>query len=171
MSYWTFGNTGTLIAIGFLVWCFSAYLCYQNWSRRRKGSIAFLESIRLIIITGLILTLFKPEHVRIIEETEPPAVVVLSDHSGSMETLDINAKTNVLSRSAWLEQELSKEYWNALNVGSVMHMRVFSSTAETEDTDGTDIDAALKEVLQQQIKEVIMSSGSNPVDSIAISDQ
>lgn len=158
MSYWTFGISGGLVALGILLWLGSGYLCFQNWSRRRRKSTAFLECLRLIIITGLLFTLFKPEHVRVIEETEPPAVVVLSDMSGSMTTLDVDQKTNVVTRVDWLEQELRQDYWSSLNNGALLHMREFSSS--NTNTAGTDLDEALKQVIEQhpRLKAVILLS-------------
>jgi len=157
MSYWTFGTSALVILAGVACWLVSAWICLANWSRRKRRSSAVLESLRLLIVTGLIFTLFKPEHVRLIEETDPPAVVVLADESGSMETQDIDLGTNVLTRSAWLTNELAKDYWSRLNITGELHQRAFSGTSTNA---GTDIQSALQDVIGQypHLKAVVLLS-------------
>ena len=88
MTTWSFASSPLLILLGAAVWAGAAWLCWQNATRRGGKAAAFMEALRLAIMTLLVFTLFRPELVRRIERKESPQIAVLLDASGSMTTRD-----------------------------------------------------------------------------------
>ena len=74
-------------------------MCWQNATRRGGKAAIFMESLRLVIMSLLVFTLFRPELVRRIERKESPQIAVLLDASGSMTTRDVRGGSNVLTRA------------------------------------------------------------------------
>src|SRR5690242_18392768 len=100
MSSWSLAASGPVVVVGLALWLGSAWLCYTNWIRSgRRRSAFWLESLRFILITMLAATLLRPEFIKRIERTDPPAVAVLMDMSGSMRTRDVVAADQVVSRA------------------------------------------------------------------------
>ena len=147
---WTFATDWLLIAAGLLVWCVAAGLSWQNFERRRTRASAALEALRMIIVTVLVFTLFRPEIVRVIERTESPEIAVLIDGSGSMGTVDTRGVSNVISRAEWIAQHRATNHWSGpAEVGEVLFDE-FSPAPESADPDaGTDIASALEGALRR----------------------
>ncbi len=111
------------------------------WNAFRRQQFA-LEGLRIFLAALLCLALTKPETWRRQASSEPPTFVVLQDHSGSMETLDMPMEEGqgTASRQAWMEaQTLEKE-------GFRFEKRRFESRASGR----TNIHAALTEVLDSR---------------------
>lgn len=102
LTTWSFASSPWLILLGAAVWLGAAWLCWQNATRRGGKAAVFMESLRLVIMTLLVFTLFRPELVRRIERKESPQIAVLLDASGSMTTRDVRGGSNVLTRAEWL---------------------------------------------------------------------
>ena len=82
MTNWSFASSPLLVLLGAAVWAGAAWLCWQNATRRGGKAAAFMEALRLVIMTLLVFTLFRPELVRRIERKESPQIAVLLDASG-----------------------------------------------------------------------------------------
>ena len=104
MTDWSFTVSGPWMLLGIAAWVTAAVFGFIHWRRRPgHGPTLWLESLRLIIITLLLITLMRPERVQRIERTEVPEIVVLADASASMETRDLQQGTNVLTRRDYAE--------------------------------------------------------------------
>ncbi len=154
MSNWTFAASFPIVLIGAGIWLLTLWLSWSNWQRQlRRPSIGFLESLRVLIVTLLIITLLKPERVRQIERTEKPSVVVLHDASGSMTTSDVVVSNQVVSRETWVSGVLTNKFYAPLDAGAQVTVQSFATppgpeAAETT-IEGTDLSLALESVLQQ----------------------
>lgn len=165
MSNWTFAASFPIVIFGALLWLIGVSLAWNNWKRQFfRPSIGFLEGLRAIIITLLILTLLKPERVQQIQRTEKPAVVVLHDVSKSMTTSDVVVSNQIVTRTDWVNQALTNRFYAALEAGSSVDLQPFGEppTADAPDRDilveGTDLSLALEGVLQEHedLKGVIL---------------
>ncbi|MFA6543077.1 MAG: hypothetical protein WCS99_01545 [Limisphaerales bacterium] len=154
MTTWSFASSPWLILLGVAVWCGAAWLCWQNATRRGGKAAVFMESLRLVIMTLLVFTLFRPELVRRIERKESPQIAVLLDASGSMATRDVRGGSNVLTRAEWLAARRATSFWKPLEKSGKVIIEDFS--APPVDTNfnaqaeaGTDLSAALEASLQR----------------------
>jgi uncharacterized membrane protein len=157
MNHWSFAASIPVVILGLLIWFGSAWLCYSNWRRSgRRRAVAWLESLRFLLISLLGFTLFRPELVREIRRTEVPEVAVLLDASASMKTRDIIASSNVTSRSEWLEQRKKAEFWKPLEKTAKVLVEDFAAPPQRTNApsvkteEGTDLNHALESVLQRQ---------------------
>ena len=156
---WSFASSWFLIAVGIAIWCVAAGLSWQNFERRRSKAAAFLELLRMIIITILIFTLFRPEVVQRIERTENPEIAVLVDGSGSMGTLDVRGTTNVLTRAGWVKDHRTTNHWQELASVGEVHFDEFSPAPTNNAPDaGTDIASALESAVRRykQLRAVVL---------------
>ena len=147
---WSFASAWYLIAIGVIVWCIAAGLSWQNYERRRGKAAAMLELLRMIIITVLIITLFRPEMVQRIDRNENPEIAVLVDGSSSMSTRDVRGATNVLTRQEWVIEHRSTNHWQGLDaIGEVIFDEFSPAPTNANPEAGTDLTSALEEALRR----------------------
>lgn len=167
MSNWTFAASFPLVLVGLAIWLWALWLSWTNVRRYLfRRSIVFLEGLRTLIVTLLIFTLLQPEHVRQIERTEKPSIVVLSDASASMTTSDVVVSNQVVSRADWVGEVLTNKFYTPLEAGARVSLQTFSDPAEAvddegiESLEGTDLSLALENVLQgfDDLKGVIVLS-------------
>ncbi len=170
MTHWDFAASFPVVLLGAMVWLAAAWLARENWLRRgRTPSVALLEALRMIIVTALVVTLFRPELVKVIQRTEDPEIAVLIDASGSMATKDLILSNSVVSRAGWLDAQRAREFWKPLESTAKVKVEAFSSAGAGE----TDIDAALSTALQRDrnLKAALVltdgdwNSGRSPVSA------
>ncbi len=177
MTNWSFTVSGPWMLLGFLAWGAAVAFCVVH-CRRRPGHRAtrWLEGLRLVIITLLLITLMRPERVQRIERTEAPEIVLLADNSGSMETRDLQQGTNLLTRRDWLEAQQKREFWKPLEKSAKVTYEAFASPpADTNADAGTDLNAALENSLNQRknLKTVVLltdgdwNAGKSPLIAAA----
>ena len=100
---WSFAATPWIVAFGLLLVFAAGWISLQIWKRSgKRKSVARLEALRFILIILLGFTLLRPEVVQTLQRTEEPEIAVLVDRSGSMETPDLRAGTNLLTRESWI---------------------------------------------------------------------
>jgi hypothetical protein len=156
MSHWSLAVSAPVLLIGLALWIISAGLCYANWARSaHRRTALWLEGLRFILITLLLLTLLRPEFVRHIQRTEKPEVALLCDASGSMRTRDVVLGDQVVSRAAWLEAQRQAGFWKGLESSARVVLQDFAApTAPTNSAqraaEGTDLNSALETVLQRE---------------------
>lgn len=162
MTHWSFGISIPILLVALAVWGLAAWLSWQNWRRRGGRMVAWLEGLRLLIVTALVVTLLRPELVRQIERTETPVIAVLVDASGSMTTQDVPAGTNILSRSQWLEARRKESFWKPLETTARVTVQEFAAPPPTNSVteEGTDLAQAVELILQQHpnLKAVLLLS-------------
>jgi hypothetical protein len=157
-----------IVAAAVILWLAAGALCFENWRRRRavRGA-AFLEGMRFFVMTLIGFTLLKPELVKHVIRQEKPEIVILCDGSESMKTLDvINTNKQVISRADWVSQQKTNRFWSKWEKGNKVVIQNFAVPGETKSSNspntglsetntitppesGTDINAALEEVLKQ----------------------
>ena len=147
----------------------AAWLGWGNWQRNdRRGKVALLEVLRFVAVAMLAFTLLRPEFVRLIQRTDPPQVVILSDSSGSMLTRDIVSTNDIITRADWLEAQTKRAFWKPLEASSEVLTGAFAAPPDLTSTNalgqvreiGTDLSGALGSVLGQQknLKAVLLLS-------------
>ena len=147
----------------------AAWLGWGNWQRNdRRGKVALLEVLRFVAVAMLAFTLLRPEFVRLIQRTDSPQVVILSDSSGSMLTRDIVSTNDIITRADWLEAQTKRAFWKPLEASSEVLTGAFAAPPDLTSTNalgqvreiGTDLSGALGSVLGQQknLKAVLLLS-------------
>ena len=147
----------------------AAWLGWGNWQRNdRRGKVALLEVLRFVAVAMLAFTLLRPEFVRLIQRTDPPQVVILSDSSDSMLTRDIVSTNDIITRADWLEAQTKRAFWKPLEASSEVLTGAFAAPPDLTSTNalgqvreiGTDLSGALGSVLGQQknLKAVLLLS-------------
>ena len=147
----------------------AAWLGWGNWQRNdRRGKVGLLEVLRFVAVAMLAFTLLRPEFVRLIQRTDPPQVVILSDSSGSMLTRDIVSTNDIITRADWLEAQTKRAFWKPLEASSEVLTGAFAAPPDLTSTNalgqvreiGTDLSGALGSVLGQQknLKAVLLLS-------------
>ncbi|MGY8653975.1 MAG: hypothetical protein ACKVJX_10175 [Verrucomicrobiia bacterium] len=174
MTHWSFGASMPLMLLAALIWLAAVWLARVNWRRRgRTRLVALLEGLRVVIVTLLVFTLLRPEIVKVIERTEDPEIVILTDASGSMATKDLIVSNSVVSRADWLGAQREREFWKSLESSAKVRIEEFAAPESGAPAEGTDIDRALENVLQRDrhLKAVLLltdgdwNSGKSPVSA------
>jgi hypothetical protein len=137
------GGAVVLAAVG--------WLCIENWKRGgRRRATAWLESLRFLIVAGLVATLLRPEYVERHERASTPEVAILMDASGSMKTRDLALSNKVASREEWLASEKESQFWKPLQDKAKVGIEDFAApSTNTGAINGTDLDSALESALHR----------------------
>ena len=173
MSHWSIAAPFSVVAFGVLIWLGAAWLCWANWRRsgNRRAS-AKLETLRFILVTLLVLTLLRPEHVEHLKRTAAPEIAILADESGSMKTRDVVVSNTITSREAWLDDELQRSFWAPLANKAKVSVEKFSAPSTNLNAiNGTDIGQALDDAFHRfnNLKAVLLlsdgqwNSGKSPL--------
>ncbi|MBT3914699.1 MAG: hypothetical protein HN707_02220 [Verrucomicrobia bacterium] len=169
MNHWSFAASLMVVLAGIGGVTLAAWLGWGNWQRNgRRGKVALLEVLRFVAVAMLAFTLLRPEFVRLIQRTDPPQVVILSDSSGSMLTRDIVSTNDIITRADWLEAQTKRAFWKPLEASSEVLTGAFAAPPDLTSTNalgqvreiGTDLSGALDSVLGQQknLKAVLLLS-------------
>jgi uncharacterized membrane protein len=139
-------------------------LAFMAWRRSGwRASTGWLELLRLIIAIAIAITLLQPEWLETFKPETRPTLAILHDVSGSMSTKDVIDKTKPnaepLSREAAAKPLISPQLWEPLKQRMDVVIEPFSSS-QTPPREGTDIQAALANVLEKQpnLKAVVLIS-------------
>jgi len=178
-AFWSFDVSWPRLAAGLLLAAALAALTVRRWRREpgRRRAKLLLEVPRWLAVAALLVTLLKPEHVRLVGRREAPVVAVLLDGSGSMATRDVPADpgTPALSRAEWLEARRAAPFWAPLEETGRVRVETFAAPPpEGEpgaDDPATDLAAALADVAArpETIRAVLLASdgdwnrGESPV--------
>jgi uncharacterized membrane protein len=153
MSHWSFAVSFSVVVAGLAIWLGALWLSYANWHRRgRTKTAGALEILRWVIISLLVFTLWRPEFIRLIDRSESPEILILTDASGSMETADVTLGDEIITRADWLEHQRGQEFWKPLENTAQIRFEEFSApgASSPNDLDGTDLDQALETILKRQ---------------------
>jgi hypothetical protein len=158
MSHWEFSAPIPVLLLALALWVGAGWLCFQNWRRRGTArGMALLEGLRFLILTLIGFTLFKPEFVKEIIETEPPEVAVLFDASASMNTRDVQVdERGIWQRNQWVQLQRTNQFWKPWQKTAKVLLDDFSApptegtnAAAAQKEEGTDLNAALDSTLQR----------------------
>lgn len=156
---WDFASNWLLILAGITVWCVAAGLSWNNFERRGGKAAAILEALRMLIVSVLIFTLFRPEVVQKIERNESPEIAVLVDGSGSTATVDVPGQSNVISRADWIDSHRATNNWVGLeNIGQVIFDEFSPAPTNSNPDAGTDLASALEDAVRryQNLRTVVV---------------
>lgn len=146
---WSIGG----IIIGALAVVVTAVLCWLAWQRsgfsRATGA---LESVRLLLVVLVALTLNQPEILQEFRPTEIPTLAVIYDESNSMLTNDVideaNPSNEPKSRADWIKPLLEKDVWKSLALRYNLVFQPFSSGEKTPE-EATDLNSVLAATLEK----------------------
>ena len=93
----SFQATGFSLSVSTIALALVVWLAWRAWSRSGwRRTILWLELLRIGVVVCAVFLLNQPEAVQKFTPTDLPTVVVLGDHSRSMETQDVEpARTNI----------------------------------------------------------------------------
>ena len=165
---WSFGASPFIVTLAILVLGSAGYISYLNWRRSgRRRNIAWLETLRMLLIAMLGFTLLRPEVVQTVKSKDQPEIAVLVDRSGSMSTRDVQSASNLQTRSEWITEQLTNRFWQPLQGKSRVVLEEFGAATTNVPTAtnsnaplGTDLNAALERPLAREanLKAVLLLS-------------
>ena len=135
-------------------------LCVSSWRRSPHPSrTAWLESLRFLIATLVVILLWQPEWRTILHPETQPKIAILWDNSQSMTTIDaelpaaLSSTPDVVSRADWVQKSLASDLWKPLEANGANE--VFTVPFSTPDPQsgsiaGTDLEAPLTELLTRE---------------------
>ncbi len=146
-----------IAAVGLVL--ITAVLAFMGW--RKSGfnfRVGLLELLRVLIVALVAITLNQPEWLRTYQPTEFPTLLVLSDESGSMQTLDILQNQTAITRAQSIAELSAKDAWSDIKSLDVVVER-FSSDLDDPKA-GTDLNHALSSALKryENLRGVILAS-------------
>ncbi|MCM8543176.1 MAG: hypothetical protein NE328_23105 [Lentisphaeraceae bacterium] len=146
---------------------------YNNMKHTlNKKSTFLLESLRLLTVLVILVTLFEPEIVKVEEKTEKPQLKILYDTSGSMKTEDVVADNGqVISREEKVKQVLAADIKDQLSDRFDVTIENFAGLEKKPGA--TNIHSSLLSTLDsaEKLRSVILISdgswnlGKNPLDA------
>lgn len=147
----TFLWTPTTVVFGIAVFLSTLVFSVLIWKRSRySAATGWVELLRLFIVGTVALTLNQPEWREVYEPDDDPAIGILHDASGSMDTedvLDPDSPANPpKSRKDSIAKLITAEAWQPLEES----FRVLIQPFSTGTKNGTDIAGALSEFVEQQ---------------------
>ena len=152
--------TPVTLWIGISAWTLIACLSLIIWRRSpHRGRTAALEILRLIAALAVVILLWQPEWSTRLHPDSKPKIAILWDDSKSMTTIDATLppdpsnKSGIVSRAAWVQQNLSSDVWKALEANGANDLSIapFASPPQTQSAlTGTDLNSPLTELLDQQ---------------------
>jgi uncharacterized membrane protein len=149
-----FHPTPLSLAAGIGLVVLIACLSWLGWKRSHYRPLTgWLELLRLIIAFGIALTLNQPEWHQTFTPDTKPVLAILWDQSRSMDTRDVidpvNAAAEPRTRAEIIPPLIDPRLWQPLAHRLNIHIGPFSSS-QTPPKEGTDINAALQSLLEQQ---------------------
>ena len=155
-----FSPTPITLALGLIALVAIGVLCVLSWKRSaHRVRTGLLESLRFLITLIVVLLLWKPEWLTIVDPETRPRIALLVDASGSMTTLDaelpenIDANLKVVSRSEWIDQVINDDLLDSLSSdgnNEVIEREI--ATPPTDDTKlaGTDLSQPIIDLLENE---------------------
>lgn len=148
-----FNLTPLAIAVGAIFVFIVVVLAFVAWHRSGwKKSTGLLEFLRILIAAAIAVTLLQPEWRETFEPEHKPAIAVLTDVSGSMETRDVidpAGGSGPKTRAETAAPLSDPAAWQSLAGRMDLVFQNYSSTEENP-AEATDLNAALAELPEKQ---------------------
>ena len=128
----------SVVGLAIVFW-FAALACHRN---RWRWRVCVVEALRILLVTAAIVLLWQPESQFDIEPEEPSEIVLLVDHSVSMQTRDLEQDGQVVGRESIAERVGADPAWRRLDT---RFQRVDEPFAIESDA-ASDLAAAIDEV-------------------------
>ncbi|MGB6220556.1 hypothetical protein [Haloferula sp.] len=155
-----FSPTPLTLAIGVITLIAIGGLCVLAWLRStHRVRTGLLESLRFLIALIVVLLLWKPEWLTVVDPESKPRIALLRDASGSMNTLDaelpegIDADRTVVTRNAWIERVVTDELLESLsleNSNEIVERKISSPPADESKLAGTDLSQPIIDLLESE---------------------
>ncbi|MEP4079932.1 hypothetical protein [Haloferula sp.] len=156
-----FSPTPFTLALGLITLAAIGGLCVLSWLRStHRVRTGLLETLRFLIALIVVLLLWKPEWLTIVDPETKPRIALLRDASGSMTTLDaelpenIDANRKVVSRTEWINQVVDGDLLESLSSGDSNEIiqRDIAAPPTDEDTKlvGTDLSQPIIDLLESE---------------------
>lgn len=157
-----FSPTPLALAIGLGALALIAVLCVLSWRRSpHPRRTALLEGLRFLCALVVVLLLWKPEWLDVIQPVTKPRIAILADASKSMETLDaelpelFSPTREIVSRAEWVENALASPLWEPLRNGGANEVVERAFAAPPEDAAaaalaGTDLSKPVEDLLENE---------------------
>ncbi len=115
----------------------SSYFSFRTYSKSGwKKFVGLWETLRLMLVCLLCLTLFDPQRFEVTETSGKAEILVLVDESESMETKDLEVSgERIETRNQWARSFIEKTPLKTLEKNATVHFRFFSSGAGKKRTD------------------------------------
>lgn len=173
----SFGASPMIVAVAVLILAASGIISWLNWQRSgRRPAILVLELLRFVLVILLGFTLLRPEVVQTIKSEERPELAILVDATGSMATKDLVTPSNIVTRAAWISNQVAGKFWSPLEKNTRVVVDSFGgSSPDRTNVLGTDLNAALEAPLdrEQNLKAVLVltdgdwNAGRSPIGAAA----
>lgn len=153
-AFWSFAVSAWTVAAAIVLMGGSLWLSIRH-VRANRGArwLGLLETVRLIAVALMVLTLFRPERVSTARRIREPALHVLSDATRSMQTRDVEgAATGICTRASWVKEAERSASWEVLRRRYKIVASEFGAASATNEggvarDPGTDLNRALESVL------------------------
>ncbi len=149
-----FSPTPATLAAGLILLACVATVSWIIWKRSlHPGRTAGVEALRLLSTMIALLLLWKPEWRTVIHPEDNPQVIVLTDASRSMQTVDAETpEGDIVSRSAWVESKATPEMLGRLaaNGANEVTARAICQPPAEGGLTGTDLTQPISELLEEQ---------------------
>ncbi|GAA5483722.1 hypothetical protein Hsar01_02956 [Haloferula sargassicola] len=143
-----------MLVIGVVALVGVAVLSFLIWKRSlHPGRTAAVEALRLLATVLAVLLLWKPEWRTVIHPESSPQVMVLTDASGSMDTVDAEvAGGEVISRREWVDQVATESLVEKLSANGANEVQRRAICVPDEDVplSGTDLTAPISDLLEEE---------------------
>ncbi len=147
MSHWNLQLTGGWLVTTAVIAAALAGLSLRLWRRSpRPRATLLMEALRLVIVALILLTLCRPELVRVEHREQKPQVVIVTDRSGSMETADVARPDGAPeTRAGHLRELAARQPWAPLAQRYELAEESFGDAPSPDPAQpaGTDLNAAL----------------------------
>ena len=166
-----FSPTPSALAIGLAALVIVGVLCVVSWKRSQHPKrTALLESLRFLCTLLVVLLLWKPEWLTILNPETKPRIAILWDASKSMDTLDaelpelFSPKREVVPRAEWTRSALDSPLWEPLANGGANEVFDRSFSAPSPDAPsalaGTDLSKPIEDLLENEtnLRSVVLIS-------------
>jgi len=160
----TFISSTATVLLGIGIVAVTAVLCFVAW--RRSGfarGTGLLESLRLLLVVLVVVTLNQPEWLREYRPTQKSTLAVLWDDSKSMQTRDVidqqRPADTPKTRRECIEPFLQEAIWKPISSRMDVVFEPFSSSLP-DPREGTDLAEALVNAMDrhEQLRGVVLLS-------------
>ena len=148
LSEWKIEGGWTLWV--FAIFCLgtSVILSYRTWKNSDQNlRVGLWEVFRTLILLLILVALFNPQRVQVLNSQRKPQVICLLDESQSMRSADLVVDGQApRQRLDWSQSFLQEEWRKELEKNASVSVRTFSSSKGSQETD---IAGALAQTLEE----------------------
>ncbi|MFC7337162.1 hypothetical protein ACFQY0_08230 [Haloferula chungangensis] len=155
-----FSPTPLTLAFGLIALIAIGVLCVISWRRSaHRLRTGLLEALRFLITLLVVLCLWKPEWLTVVDPDTKPRIALLVDASGSMSTLDaelpenIDAQRTVVTRSKWVDAVINDDFLDSLSAddsNEILTREIAAPPSDDSKLAGTDLSQPVIDLLESE---------------------